>query len=340
MTDIPPQPVSYYSGPPAMPFAGMRTGSRTLGIISIVLGGLSGCTVLALPFAALAPHTASSSPPRLGQMIGSALVMLAFAGATIWFGIGAFQLRRWARPLAITGGAIWLLTGILSVVALFFTLPKTFAAMNQGPAAAPAPPGLKWFVMGFTAILMLVFGVAVPAIYVWFYKKPEARLMLEYYDPRPRWTDGCPLPVLGLSVALAIFGISRILASPVAIDVFFGFVLSGMPAAALMLGEGGVILWVAWLALRRRPAGWWGSLVLVILWACSWIALLLHPQHVLQMYHQAGLSDRQIAAMGQAGSTAAQLTSGVPTMLFAFGYLAYVRRFFFAGGEQVSTSGA
>ncbi len=262
MSAIPPQPVSYYSGPPLMPFAGLRTGSRALGLIAIVLGAMSGCTVLMTPLAWLAPRSSSNPGMRPGQMIGSALCMGVFAAALVWFGVGAWRLRRWARPVAITGGTVWLLGGIWSLIAVVFTVPTQRAAMHQGPAATSLPPGADWAILGFTILLLAVFGIVVPGLYVWFYRKPDAGQMVEYYDPQPRWTDGCPLPVLGLAVALAFLAVSNILSAPGAIDAIFGVVLFGLPAVALLLLEGAVMGTLARLVFLRRPAGWWGSAAL------------------------------------------------------------------------------
>lgn len=311
-----------------MPFAGLRTGSRSFGVIAIVLGCMSGCTVLSLPFAWLAPRSPSSPQLRPGQLIGSALVMLALAAALVWFGVGAWRLRRWARPLAVTGGTLWLLGGVMSLIAMAFTFPNQRAAMHRGPAAASLPPGADWAILGFTIALLVIFGIVLPGLYVWFYKKPGAGQMLEYYDPQPRWTDGSPLPVLGLTVALALLGISHVLTAPVAVDAIFGMMLFGLPAAALMLVEGAVSSVLAWLVFQRRPAGWWGSLVLAVIWTVSSAAMLVHPHQTIEMYHHAGFNDQEIAAMNGAGTGAAQLAAGIPTMLFVFGYLFYVRRYF------------
>ena len=336
MSDIPSQPIPYYSGAPAIPFAGLRMGSRTLGVIAMVLGGLSGCTAAALPLTWIMPRPASDPHLRVGHMIGSALEMLAFTVALIYFGVGAWRLRRWTRPLAITGGTIWLLGGTMSLIAIVFRLPHMRSVMHRGRASAPISPGADWAVLGFIIALFVAFGIVVPAAFVWFYKKPLARHMLEYYDPQPRWTDGCPLPVLGLTVSLAILGVLHVLTAPAAIDTIFGIMLFGLPAAALMLLEGTVSSLLAWLVFLRRPAGWWGSVALTIIWTVSWAAMIFRPHHTAEMYYRAGYSDEEIAAVNGAGNVAVQLTAGA-TVLFAFGYLFYFRRYFSAAAIPLST---
>jgi hypothetical protein len=320
-----------------MPFAGLRAGSRTFGVIAIVLGGISGCTVLAIPLAWVMPQSNSQPRPRTGQMIGGGLMMVAYAVALIWFGIGACRLRRWVRPLGIAGSAIWALLGIMSLIATAFTIPELRASMHPGPAAASLPPGFDLVMVGFTIALLVAFGIAVPGACLWFYKKPQTGLMLDYYDPQPRWTDGCPLPILGLTMALTLLAVTSFVTAPAAIDAIFGVVLFGLPAAALLLFEGAVMSVLARLVFLRRPAGWWGSVGLAVIWTASSAMALLHPRQV-EMGRRAGFSDQEIAAWNGGGTVAAQLTAGIPTMLFAFGYLLYVRRFFAPTVKPISTS--
>jgi len=41
-------------------------------------------------------------------------------------------------------------------------------------------------------------------------------MMLDYYDPQPRWTRWLPSPCFGMTLALAGFGINQTLLTPAA----------------------------------------------------------------------------------------------------------------------------
>jgi len=98
--------------------------------------------------------------------------------------------------------------------------------------------------------MFLVFGiffVIVPAIWIFFYGSRHVKATCEARDPVIRWTDACPLPVLGLCLwycfrandaghAIAGHGVMP----------FFGMFLTGLPGT-LFVWSRALWAYAAWL---------------------------------------------------------------------------------------------
>ncbi len=97
------------------------------------------------------------------------------------------------------------------------------------------PAAITGMVIGMT-IFFFVFFVLVPAVWMFFYQSRHVKATCEARDPVTRWTDACPLPVLG-------FCLWTWLAVP-------------MMLVMALTGHGGdAVLW----GVRFRPAGRAGS---------------------------------------------------------------------------------
>jgi hypothetical protein len=150
--------------------------------------------------------------------------------------------------------------------------------------------------------------------------------MLEHYDPKPRWTDKCPLPVLGIVISLLIFGMSELALAPDTLVMLGGREFTGLPAVGILLTMSAIMLSLAPLVFHCRASGWWGSLVLGLLWALSYgVALARFPP--FDPNPGAGSNDAGPNVPGQ--SYAVTLVSGVVLALLWLGYVTYVRRYFF-----------
>ena len=196
------QPLGYASVEVDPRFAKWRTGGIVFGIIAIVIGGLSGCLGLLVPLTLLAPQ--QQNRPA-GAIIGALLLYVIVAVALIWLGVGAVKMRRWVRPLVLTLGTLILVVGFWDLVAMAFWFPA-IAKTTPGNGAAPALSGGMIPISLVVAILMLGFMLLIiPGAFVWFYKKQEMKEALEYFDAVERWTDRCPIPVLGIVVTLICY---------------------------------------------------------------------------------------------------------------------------------------
>src|SRR5262249_34172303 len=123
-----------------------------------------------------------------------------------------------------------------------------------------ASPVVVVLMLGVLVALYVVF----PATLLWFHRRRGLKEELERLDPLPRWTDSCPSPVLSLALSLAI---SALLCLPFVRGPLplFGWRLTGLAAACVILPCAVVLAALAVATYRLSPIGWWGSLVAVVI---------------------------------------------------------------------------
>ena len=77
---------------------------------------------------------------------------------------------------------------------------------NIRATATPGQPAMPAAAIGVIMVITcLMFGfffIALPAVWIFFYKSRHVKATCEARDPVTRWTDACPLPVLGLCLWL------------------------------------------------------------------------------------------------------------------------------------------
>ena len=139
--------------------------------------------------------------PSYRMAIPSVLLYVLLAGAMIWIGFGSMGARRWARNLMLIFGWSWLVTGVLSLVLVAYTVPKVLA---QLPETSELPEGAGAIILGGTLAVLALFFVFLPAILVLFYRSRHVQATCEAHHPEPDWTEACPLSVLTLALWLLI----------------------------------------------------------------------------------------------------------------------------------------
>ena len=307
--------------------ADRSTGLLVFGILSILQGLFA---ALMVPFTILTAvalkKLAATDPaaPSGAMMLPSALVYTGVAVAQIWLGVGAIRARRWARALLLVGSSIILVSGLLGLVFMAAFMPRFYAQM---PGVAELPAAMVTVMQVVTFGTMLMFYVALPGAYVWFFASPQTRATCERRDPRERWTDRCPLPVLALSLMAAGGAISlpALAAYHWALPCF-GAIVSGGAGAAFALVLLLALAGIARGAYRLRPAAWWAALALLLGWAVS-TGLTFMRRPLVDYYEAMGVPTEQLAMLAQlpggwmVGATALWVVAGL-------GYLLWVRRYF------------
>lgn len=85
-------------------------------------------------------------------------------------------------------------------------------------------------------VVMAVFFLLIPLLFIWLYSRPDAKATCEARNPQPSWTDRCPLPVLAACLFISFSACASLLASgyrgyfPIAT-----IVLQGLPARGLLI---------------------------------------------------------------------------------------------------------
>ncbi|MDB5290493.1 MAG: hypothetical protein JWL69_1734 [Phycisphaerales bacterium] len=323
-------PLGYQSASPAALVKG-QTGLVVFGIISILLGAGSGCMGLLAPIALLIPQPQGAGRMQAGAIISGAVLYLGVAGGFIWLGVGSIRKRRWVRPIVLAVMSLALVVGVFTAIAAAFTATniQNFSVV-AGPAPAPSATAMH-VAVGVMIVTMLVFFVGLPAAFILFYRKPEVRAALEYFDPTPRWTDNCPIPVLVVSAGLVMAGASMLMTIPQGMAPFFGTLLTGAPAMGLLAIEAMAALLLAFLTAKLRPGGWWGTVAFLVIYVAMVVPTSLRTD-LSDLYANAGFTAEQVKMMRQLKTFngAGALMISVPMILLSLGYLLYVRKFFVA----------
>jgi hypothetical protein len=273
---------------------------------------------------------------EIRMLIPGVLFYLGVAFWFIWLGIGSIRARRWARSLWLAASWLWLIAGIGGVMFMLTTMPGMYGQMSKsGQLPAGAIRVAQCVSLGFMALFYIVF----PGAFILFYGSRHVKATVERLDPRPRWTDKCPLPVLAVSLVLASIAGSLLLlgfynwALP-----FFGVILTGATSAALVFILSAVLLHTAWRIYRLHVAAWRIAIALTGLWGCS-ILLTFTRTSFMTFYEKMNFPAAQLDVMR---AIAPAFESGIMLfswlwVLIALGYLLYIRKFF-APAPRINSS--
>jgi hypothetical protein len=320
------------STPLPIPYKDRSVGLIVFGILTILLGCLAGLFVPLMLVGQAASARVTGAPAPFSAILPAVLIYGVLAVALVWLGIGSIMARRWARALLIIFSWSWLFMGLFVLVFIFFLIPKMLANMSSsGAPGHPAMPSAA--IAGMMVGMFLVFGVIfviLPAVWTFFYNSRHVKATCETRDPLTRWTDACPLPVLGFCLWLA-FSVPMMLIMPIAghaVMPFFGIFLTGLPGAMLCLAIAALWIYAAGSLYKLEPRGWW--LILIALCVFMVSALLTFARHdVMEMYRLMGYPEAQIEQMQKSGL----LVGNRMMWLMAFsvlpflGYLLFIRKF-------------
>lgn len=225
-----------------------------------------------------------------------------------------------------------LIAGSLAAVVMIALRPQMLRQMADAGKAAGVDSaggtdllGVVWWVM--IAVVVVLF-VLVPGGFVLFYRSPQVRATCEVKDHKARWTDRRPLPILGLTLMLAM-GVLAPFYLPISGGmVYFGVLLRGAAAVAVALGVAAASAWCAWRVWQLDVRGWWASLILWMgLGAAN--ARMLDPETQRQMYEATGVPPEQIEDMAAFMLPAgAMLPLMALVLLGLLAFFLYTRQYF------------
>jgi hypothetical protein len=261
--------ISYYGTPePPVPH---RAGLIAWGSVLIAGGALLSCLglfgmvmVAFVSVSGIGGIGGGANKAAVLRGLSAMLVAIGLYGSLIWIGIGCCQGKRWVRPLVLVGSVIAITTGVVSIVPMSWTVLRIFSqTMAAPPTTAPAfgpgatAPPVFAAIGGIVGVMMAIaMMLVVPGCMFHFFRRETVRQSLEMTDPRPRWTDNIPLPLLGWVVASVMFGFGDILAGLNGIYPFFDAIITGPIVAGAMAVIGMLLIAGGWLSYRRSMLGW------------------------------------------------------------------------------------
>lgn len=304
------------------------------GILTILLGCLAGLFVLFMLFGvAVAADKTAPVPVNFSGILPAMSFYGVLAAALVWLGIGSIMARRWARALLLIFSWSWLGIGILMLIVMSFVLPTVMRSMqtNRPDSQAEMPPGAMAVAMVFMFLFLGFFFVLLPAVWTFFYRSRHVKATCEARDPVARWTDACPLPVLGLSLWLVISVPMMLLMALLGHVVmpFFGVFLSGLTGAAFCLALATLWSYAAWLIYRLKPQGWWLILIALLVFMASGLATFARHD-ILEMYQLMGYPREQIDQIKNFGllEGKSMIWIMVFSMLPILAYLLFIKKYF------------
>jgi hypothetical protein len=308
-------------------FKDRKTGLMVFGIFEILFGAF--CALM-VPLMAVGMLVASKAPGQQVQpkmMVASLLFYVVIAVWFVWVGIGSILARRWARALILVTSWFWLVAGLMGLGFMVWFGPQMFAQMGKaGQMPEAIVTAVKYITIGFS----IVFYVMIPGVLVLFYGNRNVKATCERYDTKIRWTDGCPLPVLGVSIMCAFGAASMLIMGFYGwVMPLFGTILSGAAGAAAAIAFMAVLAYVARGTYRLDITAWRVAVLLVIFWSVSTVVTFSRVS-IIEFYEKMNFPPQQIEMMKP--FVGSMQTGMVPLMgiwaAVIIAYLVYVMKYF------------
>ncbi|HUP46133.1 MAG TPA: hypothetical protein VM779_11540 [Thermoanaerobaculia bacterium] len=288
-----------------------RTGLIIFGVLQIILGLLSAAVVLIVAASEELAKRAEQAPS--GAALASALVVYGIGAAYfITVGIGSLRGRRWARSLSVVVSALWGVAGIVGGLMTAVVLPRTLAAAGSTQTT---------MIGGCAALVILVAGIALPLVIHLFYRREDVRVTFELLDPKPRWTDRVPLPVLAVVLVLGFGAIALTanLGNPRL--MLFGREIAGTPAAMMLFAFAGLSAVLAVQLYRLKESAWWTLILLQIAGIAVGISIVATTE-------PSGAAPGTVAEIADVYRDPWFIAVFAATWIGYFAFLLYLRRFF------------
>ena len=311
-------------------FKDRKTGLVIFGIIHIIIGAFCALGIPLTIFSMMAASVLdkSAAPPMgVGQMILVVISYLLLAIWFIWLGIGSILARRWARALILISSWLWLISGVFGLIFILLLMPDIFGPMAMGEAIPnEIAVVIQSIVMGSMAIILII----IPGAFVLFYSSKHVKATCAQRDPRVRWSDKAPLPVITLSSLLGVVAISMPFLGFYRWTVpFFGVVLSGIPGAVVVFIYALLFAYAAWGTYKLQIKAWWCGLLLTIASGVSMV-MTFSRVSLLEFYEQMNIpkeSLEMIKELGMFQDSTYLLVWGIGFIGFV-GFMIYTKRYF------------
>ncbi len=319
--------------PPPLPYKDRSTGLIVFGIMTILLGCVAGLLIPLMLFGHAMAAKTTNLPPNYSTILPAIALYAVLAAALVWLGIGSIKARRWARALLLIFSWSWLFMGLAGLIFTSFFIPQILA--NAPSGATPGQPAVPQAAMGAIMVVMFlvngVLFVVLPGAWTFFYSSRHVKATCETRDPATRWTDACPLPVLGLCLWLLLSVLMLLVTAMVGHGVtpFFGMFLTGVQGSIFQVFMAGIWAAAAWWLYKLDPRGWWLQLVTMCLFMAS-AAITFGAHDMADMYRLMGYSDGQLEQLQKSGLLAGNFMWGAMacSMLLYLGFLLYIKKFF------------
>ncbi len=322
-----------------------------------ILLGLTGLMMVGAGFLTLfqtfaMQQIAKADPKAMSELAGmqdmmwtASLINLVFYGGLgllfLAVAYGCITYRRWARPFALTLGWGWVFMGITMLISLSVmmggikdmmgrTMEKA-AKSSPSEAAMPEMDGIFTVIMVIYFVMILIFLIALPTVILWLQWGDDVRRTYESRDRKVRWTDRQPAPLIGMTIAAALFAACSLpylflMQSP----LMKAFLPDGPLKYAWLLIPF-VWAYVAWGSYRRQIAAW--ILAVLALVAGVWFGFSAMSGIDWEMFFkQMGIPEKDLGDLvtmsKEIYTPSRMVVLMIGAMLPTFGFLIWVLRYF------------
>lgn len=320
------------SSPPPPPHKDCTVWLAIFGAATALMGLLCALFVPLIFFASSMAAKSASPPPGMPNLLPVSALYLFLAIVLVWLGVGSIMARRWARALLVIWSWSFFVLSLLSMANIVLVGSQVRATMKaaQPPGQTPLSDAQTTAFIIVPMLMMGIFFVALPLIWGLFYGGKNVKATCEARDPKIRWTDRCPLPVLAMVLWLAVGALSMLLMPGFhVVAPFFGVLLSGAAGTVFYLLLALVWAYCAWALYHLDRRGWWVIFVALILLCVS--NVITYSRHDLgEFYAAMGYSAAQLksiqvlSGMGRRPMMWASLIFVVPFLAYLF----YIGKFF------------
>lgn len=313
-----------------VPYKDRKTGLAIFGAIQIAMGGF--CALMIplmligmLASAALNKDAASSMPAT--TMIPGLIFYVLMAACFIWLGIGSIQARRWARALCLVASWLWFISGITGMLFMLLFMPDMYEQMSKdGQMPANLVIVVKYVTFGFLAIIYIL----IPGAFILFYGSRNTQATCEQRDPKIRWTDKCPLPVLALTLMAGCCASSLPFMGLYGWAVpFFGIIVTGGAGAGIALIFLVLLVYITRGLYRLDLKAWWCAVGLALFWGAS-CAITFSRITLMAFYEKMNFPAQQLEIMRKMSFTQSHSLTYACLfwVLLVLAFLLYTKRFF------------
>lgn len=273
----------------------MTDGVKDRGTALVIAGGfqiLLGVAALCLLFGfAAAVEMQSRSADIPAQPLAPIVTNIVFyAIAAAYFfavGVGSIRKRRWARALSMVVSAMWLVAGVISIVAIAIVAPHMMAII---------PPSQTTLILTVVFITIGVAFILLPLVLFLFYRSESVRATCAAADPTVRWTDRVPPPILALVLLMAYGAVSTLISISYGVVPLFGTIFTGAPAVIVLLAIAGLFAFLAVQLYRMKKSAWWTLVLLQVIGGTIGAWTMMRTDFE-KLYQQMGLMTQQVRAM-------------------------------------------
>lgn len=308
-------------------------GLVVFGIIEILIGGLTALLIpLVLVITIVAPRVAAGPAPQLRSVVPNLVLYAMMAAAFIWIGIGSIRARRWARAVMLSLSWLWLITGVVAMVAFWWVMPRYRDYAGLGHLADDT---VAMVVLTTSLFLGLIY-ILMPLAFVLFYRSPHVIATCEARDQGISWVDGCPSQVVALVLLYAVSAASCLVA-PAYNFVFpiFGVLVDGWIGAVAWLTVLSLLVYLVIATSKREMRSWNVAVAAsLVIASSSTLSAAVVPYSVWLDRMALPPDQREMVAVFGEPTTITMALVSLVTWGTWVGFLVWARRFFRTAEER------